>query len=216
MKITTTILLLFLALSLSAQAADIGFAGDVTGVSTYVWRGVKQFDGASLQGTAEFSYGIVSVSYWIAGLNWEEVPVETDYYIGVSLPTGPVETSAGATLYSFDHFAKAEYTVYEIYASLGLGPASLGFFYSPSQDNLDESVYWLELGGGTTFKGADLSATLGYGTYSNFVNDSDDAVATLLLGAGKTMGDFAVSWNWAVGLSEGMSNTFYLSAGYGF
>ena len=200
----------------NAYSATVEFAGDATVVSTYVWRGVKQFDGAALQGNGEFTYGILAVGYWISSLNIPDVPVETDPYIGITLPYKSVNASIGATLYSFDFFSQGSSTVYEINTSLGIDFGSLSFHYTPEQDNVDESLYWLELSGSTSVKGADLSAQLGYGTYSNFVNEDDKAVTTAIVSAGKTISEFCVSWNWVIGLSDGMSNTFFFSIGHSF
>ena len=217
-KFTTGLAIIFLSLTLFSSAyAEIGFSGDATVVSTYFWRGVKQFDGSAMQGTAEFSKSSVAVGFWVSSMA-DGIAVETDPYFSISLPTGSVESSIGGTIYTYDFFAKEEYTVYEIFGSAAFGPASASFYYTPEQQDGDiESVYWLELGLGTTKCGADLSATLGYGSYSAFMSPEDDKVATLLLSAGKSVSDNVdVSWNWIAGLSDGMDNGFFLSASYGF
>ena len=146
MKKMMTILIMILALTMTIQAAELGFSGDATLVSTYVWRGITQFNGAAMQGTAEFSYGALAVGYWISTMQGG-VAVETDPYVGVSLPTGPVETSIGATIYSYHFFARQEYTVYEVFASAGYGPVRASFYYTPKQNEVDgvyvvdEAVY---------------------------------------------------------------------------
>ncbi|MBN1465849.1 hypothetical protein JXA02_08820 [candidate division KSB1 bacterium] len=220
MKRNAPLILIFLAFALATQAADIGFSGDVTMVSTYVWRGVTQFHGAAMQGTAEVSSGVLSVGLWSS--SWHgEFAVETDPYIGLSLPTGQVETSLGATLYGYDFFTGPG-SIYEVYASAGYGPASLAFYYTPEQQDGDQpDVYWLELAGAASWIGADWSAGLGYGTYSNwnFDGDAPDAVMTLLLSATKSVtDDLAVSWNYALPLSDDqdLSNVFFFTLGYGF
>lgn len=220
MKRMMTVLIMVLALTMTINAAELGFSGDATLVSTYVWRGINQFNGAAMQGTAELSYGALAVGYWISTMQGG-VAVETDPYVGVSLPTGPVETSIGATIYSYDFFARQEYTVYEIFASAGYGPVSASFYYTPKQNEVDgvyvvdEAVYWLELMAGTSVLGADLAATLGLGSYS--AASADDSVTNLLLTAGKSVSDaVAVSWNWNVALSDGLDNTFFMTASYGF
>ena len=76
MKRLTVLLLILLSLTLSAQAAELSFSGDATLVSTYVWRGVTQFNGAAMQGTGEIGYGILAVGYWISTMQGD-VAVET-------------------------------------------------------------------------------------------------------------------------------------------
>jgi hypothetical protein len=173
-----------------------------------------------MQGTAEFSYGIVSVGMWSSSMQGD-IAVETDPYIGVALPTGPVETSVGATIYSYDFFTTPG-SVYEIFASAGYGPGSVSFYFTPEQQDGDQaSVYWLELAAGGSVMGADLSAGLGFGTYSDWTYTGEDpeAVATLLLSASKSVTEnLSVSWNYAYPLSDDddLGNVFFFTAGYGF
>ena len=216
-KITSLSTLLATLIVFSAAYAEVGFSGDATIVSTYFWRGVKQFDGAALKGTAEFANGPIAVGYWISSMS-NGIAVETDPYVSLTLPTGPVESSVGATIYTYDFFAKEEYTVYEVFGSAGVGPLSATFFFTPEQQDGDiESAYWLEVGAGTTAFGADLSATFGYGSYSAFVSPDDDAVASVLLSATKAVSEeVTIGWNWILGLNDGLDNGFFLSAGYGF
>ena len=214
MKNNSILILLLLAV-LAGSAVAVEFSGDVTGVSTYVWRGVKQFDGVAMQGTASLTSGPVTVGFWSSTMHGP-MEVETDPFVEVGLPTGDISTAVGATLYSYDFFAKSEYNVYEVYGGLGYGPAGVTFFYTPEQENMDESVYWLQVSGGTELLGADVGATLGYGTYSS---STDDAVTTLTLSAGKSVSDnVAVSWNYSIGISDddNLENIFFMTAGFGF
>jgi uncharacterized protein (TIGR02001 family) len=228
MKKMRLFVLLSLLLSVVAvKAAEIGFSGDVTLVSTYVWRGIKQFDGAALQSTGAFSYGPLTVGLWMSSFNGV-VPVETDPYVSVALPTGEIETSLGAALFSYDFFSKREYSVYELSASAAYGPFSGNFYFVPKQeftkDNetvqlVPDALYWIELAAGTTFKGADLSATLSYGTYSAFftTGGAEKTATNLLLSAGKDFTEnIAVSWNWGIALDDYTDNIFFLRAGYAF
>ena len=217
-KITMAFAILMVALLMfSSVYAEIGFSGDATVVSTYFWRGVKQFNGSALQGTAEFASGPIAVGYWISTMGGD-MAVETDPYFSVAIPTGPVETSVGATIYSYDFFAKEAYTVYEVFGSVGFGPLSASYYMTPKQQDGDiASVYWLEVGAETAAFGADLSATFGFGDYSAFMSPEDETVSTLLLSASKSVSEeVTVSWNWIMGLNNGMDNGFFLSASYGF
>ena len=214
MKTFRVLCLLFVVL-LAGSLAAAEFSGDVTGVSTYVWRGVKQFNGVAMQGTASLTTGPVTVGLWTSTMGGP-VEVETDPFVEIGLPTGDLSTAIGATLYSYDFFAESEYNVYEMYGGLGYGPVGVTLFYTPEQENMDESVYWLEFSGGTALLGADVSATLGYGTYSS---STDGAVTTLLLSAGKSITDnIAVSWNYSIGLSDddNLENIFFLASSYSF
>ncbi|MDZ7371981.1 MAG: hypothetical protein ONB12_12515 [candidate division KSB1 bacterium] len=223
-----SLLLIFLSTMLvQTYAAEIGFSGDVSLVSTYVFRGLKQFEGAALQSTAEFSYGPITGGLWMSSFNGPLV-VENDPYVTLTLPTGDFETQLGVTLYSYDFFARREYTVYELSAGFGYGPFSFGAYYLPAQsykkdlqtiDLVSDPLYWLEIGAETTFKGAELSAQLGAGTYSAYFTTGNNEKSTicLLLGIGKKLNEhIAVRWNWNLALDEYTENCFFLSAGYTF
>ncbi|MBN1481396.1 hypothetical protein EH223_03390 [candidate division KSB1 bacterium] len=216
-KVATSLLIL-LTFVVHMQAAELSFSGDATLTSTYVWRGVTQFNGAAMQGTGEISYGILSMGYWISTMQGDyDYAVETDPYIGVSLPTGPVETSIGGTIYSYDFFEHAGATVYEMFVSAGYGPLGLSFFYTPTQEEpgIDDALYWTELSAGVAVLGADVSATLSFGNYSAV--SKQDAATNLLLSAGKSVTEaISVSWNWNIALSEGPNNAFFMIASYGF
>jgi len=227
MKKMKLLILVLLVIVPVIESAEIGFSGDVTVVSTYVFRGLKQFDGAALQGTGDFSYGPVNVGFWVSSFN-NALSVETDPYISVTLPTGDLETSVGAYLFSYDFFSKREYSIYEFFATAGYGALSGSFYFTPKQDYkegdetvqlVSDALYWVELSAGTTFKGADLSATIGYGTFSAFftTGDAEKAAANLLLSAGKNLSEnLSVSWNWGIALDDYTDNIFFLRAGYGF
>jgi hypothetical protein len=214
-RLLTTLVILF-TLTLTLHAAELSFSGDASLVSTYVWRGVTQFNGAAMQGTGEVGYGILSVGYWISTMQGE-FAVETDPYIGLSLPTGPVESSIGATLYSYDFFKHAGAQVYEVFASAGYGPVGVSFFYTPAQDEpgIDDALYWIDISAGTAVLGADVSATLSFGNYSA-ATEGDSATNLLLSAAKAVTDDLSVSWNWNVALADGTDNVFFMSASYGF
>ena len=74
-QILLTILTMAFALPLNAAGE---FAGNLTGVSTYVWRGVKANNGPALQSDAAFTYGIVTLGFWGSSVNfgddWKQLP----------------------------------------------------------------------------------------------------------------------------------------------
>ena len=213
-------------LSVSPLAAQVEFSGDATMVSTYVWRGVKQYSGPAMQGTAGFDYGIVSFGLWLSSVEFGDIEVETDPYIEIALPTGSISTSIGATIYSYDFFDTfnddADYE-YEVFGTAGYGPIGVAAYYVPSQSSTDNapesSQYWVEVSGEASFMGADLSAVFGYGTYSSkwLATPKKDAVSTLALTAGKAVSeDIAVNWTYSLGLDDDMENILWMGFSYGF
>jgi len=216
MKKSLLVLTLVLMFAIGGSAAELSFSGDASLVSTYVWRGVTQFNGAAMQGTAEIGYGALAVGYWISTMGGP-MAVETDPYIGLTLPTGPIETSVGATVYSYDFFAKKGYTVYEVFASAGFGPFGVSFYYTPIQDGpgVTDALYWIEASAGSSFMGADVSATLSFGNYS--ATAADERAGNLLLSASKLLSEsFAVSWNWNIALTDGPGNVFFMGLAHSF
>lgn len=216
MKKVATGFLILLTFGFKSFASEVSFSGDATLTSTYVWRGVTQFYGAAMQGTAEISYGMLSLGYWISTMQGD-FAVETDPYIGLKLPTGPVDISVGGTVYSYDFFAHAGATVYEFYISAGYEPFGISFFYTPTQKEpgIDEALYWIDLSAGAIAFGTDVGATFSFGNYSAV--SKKDAATNLLLSAGKSVSEaLSVSWNWNIALSEGLNNTFFMTARYDF
>ena len=208
-----TFLLFATILIVASVSYSIDFSGDVTGVSTYVWRGVKQYNGPAFQSTANFTTGLVTAGLWTSSMHGP-MEVETDPFVELGLPFGELSAAIGATLYSYDFFAKSEYNVYELYGSAGYGPVNAALFFTPKQENMDDSVYWLEISAGHTFRGADLAATVSHGTYSSPI---EDAVTSLLLSAAKPVTDsFTASWNYSIGLSGELENIFFIGASHAF
>jgi len=217
--------LLFLA-SIKPTIAEMKFSGDMTGVSTYIWRGIKQYNGPSMQGTAGFSYGPLAFGLWCSSVALDDIEIESDPYIELSLPTGSLSSSVGVSIYTYDLFESfndnADYE-YEIFVKTGIGPVSLAAFFVPSQssteDSLNKSDYWIEVSGETSFKGANLGVLFGYGTNSSksLATPKKDAVSHLILNAGKSITDnVSVNWNYSIGLDDDMENILWLGFVYGF
>ena len=130
--------------------AQVEFSGDISGVSTYVWRGVKINSGPAIQSTAEGSYGIVTFGFWGSSISvGDNTEVETDLYASVALPTGDLSTSLGAQVYMFDfrQFNSAADAELELFANLGYSVFGLNIYYVPEQNSTDiylnKSNYWL-------------------------------------------------------------------------
>ncbi len=228
-KLISTYMFLFIYLFLlhNSLMAQVGFSGDLTAVSTYVWRGVKINSGPALQSSAAGSYGVVTLGFWGSSINvGDDLEVETDLYAEVALPTGDLYSSLGATVYMLDFrtFNSTADAELELYATAGYGALGITAYYVPKQnstkDDLNRSVYWLEISGATHLAGADLSAMIGYGTYSSRWIPSGakkDAVALLLLTAGTAISEAtSVFWSYSLDLGTGFENIFYFGASYGF
>jgi uncharacterized protein (TIGR02001 family) len=208
-----------LLVSFGTTNAQLEFSGDVTAVSTYVWRGIKQYNGPALQGTAGAAYGALSFGLWYSSVNFgDDTEVETDPYIEVSLPTGSISTSIGATVYSYDFFESFNDDAdieYEVFGKIGVGPIGLAAYYVPGQssteNNLNESDYWIEVSAGTVVAGADLGAAFCYGTYSSkwLATPKKDAVSHVVLSAGRSISEiFSAGWNYSIALDDDMDNLF--------
>jgi hypothetical protein len=208
--------------------AAIEFAGNLSGVSTYVWRGLKANNGPALQSDAAFTYGIVTLGFWGSSINFgDDLELETDPYGSVLITDGDFSSSLGFTVYMFDFhtFNDRADAELELNAMLSYGPIGLDIFYVPSQNStkgdLVETLYWLELSGGGTWMGADLSAALTYGLYSSrwmLDGPTKDPVGLLLLSVGKPINDdFSVFWTYSMDVFEsGFENILYFGGSYLF
>ena len=218
----------FVLLSAAAGYGQVSFAGNLSGVSTYVWRGIKANNGPALQADASFTYGIFTLGTWTSSVNFgDDVEVETDPYFSFGLPTGNLSTSLGLTVYMFDfrtfnRFADAEY---ELFAQFAYDIVGLDVYFLPAQNSTKEddirSLYWLELSAAGAWMGADLSAVVAYGTYSSrwmVEGPSKDPRALLVLSAARPVSDaFSVFWTGSLDIfNSGFENIFYFGGSYSF
>ncbi len=220
-----TVIAISIFLSAFPLFARIEFSGDLTGVSTYVWRGIKANNGPALQSSAVLKYRSVSLGFWGSSIDFrDDLEVETDLYAEVALPTGDLATALGVTVYTLDFrtFNKTADAELELYGKAGYGPVKLAAYYVPEQNSTkpyqNSSNYWLELSGETNLAGADIFALLAFGTYSSrWMPDGDtkDTVALLVLTAGKTVtNQISVSWTYSLNLGSGFDNIFYFGGSY--
>jgi hypothetical protein len=223
------LLILCLGIIHTSLLAEVGFSGDLTAVTTYVWRGIKLNTGPALQGTAEGSYGILTFGFWGSSLNIipdQATELETDLYASVALPTGDLETSLGATVYmlDFSHFNDTADAELELFASFAYNILGLNFLYIPEQNSIknneNSSLYWIELAATVPLLGADISAQASYGTYSSRwlpAGPQKDAVALGLLSVSKSItGDISAFWTYSFDLDGGFENIFYFGGSYSF
>jgi uncharacterized protein (TIGR02001 family) len=228
-KYMITVISIFLSMILfhGSVMAEVGFSGDISAVSTYVWRGIKINSGPAIQSTAEGSYGILTFGFWGSSISvGDNTEVETDLYASVALPTGDLSTSVGATVYMLDfrQFNSTADAELELFATLGYGALGLNLFYVPEQNSIKDdpnsSLYWTELSGTVSLLGADLSALIGYGTYSSrwmIDGATKDPVALMLITAGKSITDeTSVYWAYSFNLDGGFERIFYFGGSYSF
>jgi len=226
-----TSLFLMFAICLSTQtsavfAGDLSWTGDVTLVSTYVWRGVQQFEGTAAQGTITGTLGKVNAGFWYSNVCFGNgMIMETDPFVSVSLPLGKLSTSLGLTAYTYDfkNYNDTASVEFEAFATLGAGPFGLSLFYVPGQNSMDayslNSCYWLQFSAAKFWKELNLSAQVEYGTYSSrFVDASrTSAVSDLVLSANKTYNDhLAVGWNAVLPFDSDMKALYWLKISYTF
>ncbi|MBN1996323.1 hypothetical protein JW935_02140 [candidate division KSB1 bacterium] len=211
--------------------AQVSFSGDVTGVSTYVFRGVKQNNGPAMQGTASATISdLVSIGLWYSSVDFGgEEDAETDPFVEVALPFGLI---AGTTFYSYNmlktYNSSADVEI-EAYVKYSLSPVDLALYYVPSQASMDawsemdgysnKSVYWIDVSAGIGKFNLDWGLGLGYGTYSSRFTSTlkDDAVGCATFSIGKTISEsVSAGWNYTLSLDDDMDDTFYASVSLSF
>jgi uncharacterized protein (TIGR02001 family) len=182
----------FLFQSRALVAGELSWSGDVTLVSTYIWRGVQQFEGTAAQGTITGSFGKVNAGLWYSSVCFGNgMVMETDPFVSLSLPLSKLNTSFGltASAYDFKDYNDTANVEFEVFATILAGPFGLAFFCVPNQGSMDayalSSTYWLQFSAAKSWKDLNLSAQAEYGNYSSrFVNANRTApVGDLVLSA---------------------------------
>ncbi len=222
---------LMFAICLSAQtstlfAGELSWSGDVSLVSTYVWRGVQQFEGTAAQGSVTGTLGKVNAGLWYSNVVFGNgMVMETDPFVSVFLPIGKLSTSLGLTVYTYDfnNYNDTAGVEFEAFATLSTGPFGLSLFYVPGQSSMDayslSSCYWLQFSAAKSWKELNLSAQMEYGTYSSrFVDASrTTALGNLVLSANKVFYDhFTVGWNAVLPFYSDMKALYWLKISYIF
>ncbi len=213
------------------STAQVSFSGDATGVSTYVWRGVKQNNGPAMQGTAAATIAeLVSIGLWYSSVDFGgEDDVETDPFVEVALPFG---LTVGSTFYSYNMLKSFNSTAdveIEAYAKYSLSPVDLAVYFVPGQASMDawsemegysnESVYWVEVSAGFSKFELDWGLGLSYGTYSSrfTATPKDDAIGFATLTIGKSVSEsVSAGWNYVLSLDEDADDSFYASLSLSF
>jgi len=208
-------------------SAELTFSGDITGVSTYVWRGIKQYNGVAYQSTALVTYKFLSGGVWYSSVNFgADTPLlETDPFIELSLPTGTLKSALGATIYSYD-FSEFNTTAdleYELFVKIRSGIFGFNAFFTPAQastdNDLNQSFYWIELSTSKSALKFIWEIIFGYGTYSSrfLANPKKKAVNHLVLSATKNISKtVTIRWNYSLATCSTMDNYLWFSGGISF
>jgi uncharacterized protein (TIGR02001 family) len=216
----------FLVQSRALVAGELSWSGDVTLVSTYVWRGVQQFEGTAAQGTITGSFGKVNAGLWYSSIGFGNgMVMETDPFVSLSLPLDKLNTSFGLTAYAYDFkdYNDAANVEFEIFATIGAGPFGLALFCVPNQGSMEayvlSSTYWLQFSAAKSWKDLNLSAQVEYGNYSSrFVNASRTTpVGDLVFSANKAFSEkLSVGLNALLPLDSDMKTLYWLKITYLF
>lgn len=216
------------ALSLvGLSSASVKLSGNMVGVSTYIWRGVKQYNGPALQSTASLSHRSLSVGIWSSTVDFgQEVLIETDPFAELTLSSGPLSSALGVTIYTYDLFEtfnQAAKTETEFYTKLGWGPIKFSGYVVPSQTStkgqLNHVLYWTETSLGGTAGGINLSGMLCFGTYSSraLTTPVKEATSFAVFTVAKNIGQMLTAfWSCQRELDQDMDNYFLFGLSYAF
>ena len=207
--------------------AELSCNGDVTAVSAYYWRGIKQSRGPALQSTAALNYSSFTVGLWCSSLDAEEEgTVETDPFVEMVFFDGPACGTLGANLYSYDLFrsfnATARYEL-ELYTRIEAGAFQITGYLLPLQastkNQLLRTLYWLETSLRLCKGTWGMSMLLAHGTYTSLSLDppSREPVSLILWTAEKTiLPPLKVFWHYQQGLDKRLENYFFFGLSFAF
>jgi uncharacterized protein (TIGR02001 family) len=213
-------------LSLRTADARLSFGGNATLVSSYVFRGVRQFNGAALQGAAEIRWRDLTGGFWSSnvefGNDWSH---ETDLYVEIALPAGSVPATLGLMAYSYDFnkFNAASGREFEAYGTVAFRDVSAGLYMVPPQQSTKNDPagmnYWIEVSWGRGMGSMEWSFGYAFGTYSSrFLPDPrKDAVGVFSVSASRKIIDsITLSWNAALPATPALDNQFFMSLAFTF
>ena len=150
--------------ALPAQAADSAVSGDIGVYSQYMWRGMQQTQGTSVQGDYGLDIGSgLSANVWFAAPLGNNNAVqngnktEFDYTVDYSGEAGGVSYSVGAIAYTYLNGAAGNAT--EVYAGVGFGPVSATYYYAVAGSWKKDA--YLDVAVSQSLAGFDLGADFG-------------------------------------------------------
>ena len=208
MKRFTTFTFGLIALLASAIAGAYEFSGNVAYSSDYRFRGISQGDRSqAISGGFDISFD----SGWYAGTwasnvgAWSVATIEVDYYGGYSFDLAEgLGADVGVLLYNYPQDgASPDLDYVEVYGSLAVSGATVGFAYSP--DYFAETDTFWYLYGDYEFAVNDtwsLGAHLGYNAFAD-----KEAFASFMADDPATLGedgylDYTISLNAATPLVD--------------
>jgi uncharacterized protein (TIGR02001 family) len=202
--------------------AEVSFNGNITGVSTYIWRGIRQNNSSALQATAALEASVFSGGLWVSNVDFgpDSPTLESDLFFEFHIPAGEsVSAILGTTIYTYDFFKTfnddARQAI-EIYFKSTYQPFGLSVYYVPAQastkKNLLASLYWFEFSAAIDAFGANFSSQFSFGTYSSryLPEPQTKPVSLLVLSAAKPVyQSLTAGMMYSLGLSKGLSNLFW-------
>ena len=150
--------------AIPAQAGDSVVAGDIGIYSQYMWRGMQQTQGTSVQGDYGLDIGGgLSANVWFAAPLGNNNAVqngnktEFDYTVDYSGEAGGVSYSVGAIAYTYLNAAAGNAT--EVYAGVGFGSVSATYYYAVAGSWKKDA--YLDVAVSQSLAGFDLGADFG-------------------------------------------------------
>ncbi len=204
------------------SSAQVNYHARIDGVTTYVWRGIKQFNGAALQMEFSADYRNFTVGFWASSLGESSgSEIETDPFIQINVPLGKAEVVFGTTLYSYDFFkALNTSTVFEaeLFAGVQVSFVNVKFFFEPFQPATRQDLppwnYWSELEIKREWHGFVVQNVLALGTYSSRFLKKEQAVSVWRLSILRYLTqNLQISWNYSHGFA-GLERVFWLGVHY--
>jgi len=214
--------------------AQAEVSGNLGVVSQYLFRGVYENEGTTVQGGLDYAHesGFYA-GYWGSSLGYGEPGgvngFENDMYVGFSGKAGDISYDVGLLYFYYNNVDDADTP--ELYASVGFGPVSVGMAYL-----LDDvvwgnqgDIYWsldYETNLPSDFS---FSATAGFYTYETdgeFISETADSEdsgfrhldLTLSHPLADTGADMSITYMHGADDREGknIANTVILGVSFGF
>ena len=197
-----------------------GMSGYFSGVSSYVFRGIKVYDGVALQGSIDGYYKFLSIGVWYSTVNFgaNSPTLEIDPYLGLNFRFSDYSIALGITNYMYDLsniYDKGSYE-YELFGKLSWQQLTVSAYYVPAQSSTRiyhlKSFYWIELGIEKAFLNINWKAQLSYGSYPirTFSAVSRNATTQVLFSGDKTLNELvSVNWNYSQSIDSQSSDYFW-------
>jgi len=198
----TTLLLSFCIFNTSYAAENSGSTinGNVSAVSTYVWRGLPQTVDAALQGGVDYSTAQgIHAGLWTSNV---ALGSELDFTVGYSGSVSGFGFDVGLLIYNFPQYEEAagpgeEYNFNEIYVSVTKDFLNARFSSSADAGN------YIEINANFDKVISNWDLGLHFGSY-----DVDNSFAGLAYTGGDNYNDYSVSLGTTV---DGVGISFTLS-----